>query len=172
MVNDFSDYARLPAPQLAAVDLNALISEVLGLYETSRAVITVTLAAELPLVWGDATQLRQIIHNLLRNAEDAQETVDSPGISISTRQLEQAAELEVSDRGAGFPPEVMARVLEPYVTTKARGTGLGLAIVKKIVDEHQGRIKINNRQPCGAVVSILLPLATSGQHARKLPSET
>ena len=172
MVNDFSDYARLPAPQLAAVDLNALISEVLGLYETSRAVITVTLAAELPLVWGDATQLRQIIHNLLRNAEDAQETVDSPGISISTRQFEQAAELEVSDRGAGFPPEVMARVLEPYVTTKARGTGLGLAIVKKIVDEHQGRIKINNRQPCGAVVSILLPLATSGQHARKLPSET
>jgi nitrogen fixation/metabolism regulation signal transduction histidine kinase len=85
MVNDFSDYARLPAPELAAVDLNALISEVLGLYETSRATIKLKLAPRLPLVWGDATQLRQIIHNLLRNAEDAQEALESPCIGISTQ---------------------------------------------------------------------------------------
>jgi nitrogen fixation/metabolism regulation signal transduction histidine kinase len=82
MVNDFSDYARMPAPELAAVDLNALVVEVLGLYETSRATIEPNLAARLPPVWGDTTQLRQIIHNLLRNAEEAQEAVDSPSIVI------------------------------------------------------------------------------------------
>ncbi|MEF8723949.1 MAG: ATP-binding protein [Candidatus Accumulibacter phosphatis] len=174
MVNDFSDYARLPAPELAALDLNALIREVLGLYETSRAAIKLKLAGDLPPVWGDATQLRQVIHNLLRNAEDAQEMVDSPRITISTLPLDNMAEIVVSDRGPGFPPEVMARVLEPYVTTKARGTGLGLAIVKKIVDEHQGRIKVNNRQAVGAMVSITLPLAalpTSGHRSHKLSSE-
>ncbi len=174
MVNDFSDYARMPAPELAAVDLNALVREVLGLYETSQATIEPRLTANLPLVWGDTTQLRQIIHNLLRNAEDAQEAVDSPSIAISTRLSEGMAEMVVSDLGPGFPPEIIARVFEPYVTTKVRGTGLGLAIVKKIVDEHHGRIRINNRQPLGAEVSILLPLAslpTPRRRASQLSSE-
>ena len=159
MVNEFSDYARMPAPELAALDLNALICEVLGLYETSHARIDLELAPELPAVWGDATQLRQIIHNLLRNAEDAQEGAHEPQIGVVTHFIGDMVELRVSDLGPGFPPEIMARVFEPYVTTKARGTGLGLAIVKKIVDEHQGRIRINNLQPVGAEVSILLPLA-------------
>ncbi|MBL8406676.1 MAG: ATP-binding protein [Candidatus Accumulibacter phosphatis] len=174
MVNDFSDYARMPAPELAVVDLNALVVEVLGLYETSRATIEPNLAARLPPVWGDTTQLRQIIHNLLRNAEEAQEAVDSPSIVIGTRRTDSMVELLVSDQGPGFPPEIIARVFEPYVTTKARGTGLGLAIVKKIVDEHHGRIRINNRQPIGAEVSILLPLAalpTPRRRASQLPSE-
>ncbi|MBK8578990.1 MAG: HAMP domain-containing protein [Candidatus Accumulibacter sp.] len=175
MVNDFSDYARLPAPELAAVDLNALVLEVLGLYETSRATIETKLAPRLPPVWGDTTQLRQIIHNLLRNAEDAQEALDAPFIAISTRRAEGLAEMVVRDQGPGFPPEIIARVFEPYVTTKARGTGLGLAIVKKIVDEHHGRVRINNRQPAGAEVSILLPLASLPTRKRRsstLPSET
>ncbi|MFZ4536262.1 ATP-binding protein [Propionivibrio sp.] len=159
MVNEFSDYARMPAPELAKLDLNALIGEVLGLYETSQARIKAEFAPELPAVWGDASQLRQIIHNLLRNAEDAQEGADQAQIGIITRCIDGMAELVVTDCGPGFPPEMMARVFEPYVTTKVRGTGLGLAIVKKIVDEHQGRIRINNRQPVGAEVSIRLPLA-------------
>ena len=159
MVNEFSDYARMPAPVFATLDLNALIGEVLGLYETSLAHIDVALDPQLPAVWGDASQLRQIIHNLLRNAEDAQEGESEPQIGVVTRVVDDMAELAVTDCGPGFPPEIMARVFEPYVTTKARGTGLGLAIVKKIVDEHQGRIRINNRQPAGAEVSIRLPLA-------------
>jgi signal transduction histidine kinase len=110
-------------------------------------------------VWGDASQLRQIIHNLLRNAEDAQDGFDDPQVLVSTRAIDGMAELSVSDGGPGFPPEMMSRVFEPYVTTKAGGTGLGLAIVKKIVDEHQGRIRITNLQPTGAEVSIRLPLA-------------
>ena len=110
---------------------------------------------------GDATQLRQIIHNLLRNAEDAQENMDNARIVVRTRAAEDMAELRVTDCGPGFPPEILARAFEPYVTTKARGTGLGLAIVKKIVDEHDGRIRINNGQPSGAEVSIRLPLAVA-----------
>ncbi len=159
MVDDFSDYARMPAPELAALDLNALVGEVLGLYETSGAKIVVDFVPGLPPVWGDATQLRQIVHNLLRNAEDAQENAESPRIGIVSRQVEGQAELCICDDGPGFPPEIVAHVFEPYVTTKARGTGLGLAIVKKIVDEHHGRINITNRQPHGAEVSIRLPLA-------------
>ena len=159
MVDDFRDYARMPAPELARVDLNALVGEVLGLYETSRAAIDVALAPELPPVVGDATQLRQIIHNLLRNAEDAQEAEAEPAIAIATRRLDGFAELCVADRGPGFPAEILARAFEPYVTTKARGTGLGLAIVKKIVDEHHGQIRIANRDEGGAEVRICLPLA-------------
>ena len=73
----------------------------------------------------------------------------------------------VADHGPGFPPEIIARVFEPYVTTKTRGTGLGLAIVKKIVDEHQGKIRINNLQPTGAEVCIRLPLASGHEHRQK-----
>jgi len=161
MVNEFSDYARMPAPVLEPLNLNALIGEVLGLYETSQARIDVELDPGLPAVYGDASQMRQIIHNLLRNAEDAQDGESEPRIGVLTRVADGMAEFAVTDRGPGFPPEIMARVFEPYVTTKARGTGLGLAIVKKIVDEHQGRIRINNLQPVGAEVSIRLPLAVA-----------
>lgn len=159
MVNEFSAYARMPAPELGRLDLNALISELLGLYESSQNRIHIELDAVLPAVWGDASQLRQIIHNLLRNAQDAQEGVEAAQIGVTTRVVEGMAELLVTDCGPGFPPEIMARAFEPYVTSKAGGTGLGLAIVKKIVDEHQGHIRIKNRQPTGAEVSIRLPLA-------------
>lgn len=159
MVNEFSDYARMPAPALASLDLNSLIGEVLGLYETSHALVDADLERNLPAIFGDASQMRQIIHNLLRNAEDAQEGIVEAQIGVITRVREGMVELCVTDCGPGFPPDIMARVFEPYVTTKSRGTGLGLAIVKKIVDEHHGRIRINNRQPVGAEVSICLPLA-------------
>jgi nitrogen fixation/metabolism regulation signal transduction histidine kinase len=160
MVDDFRDYARLPAPELQPLDLNALVGEVLGLYETSHAALEVALAGELPPVLGDATQIRQIIHNLLRNAEDAQDGLADAWIGISTGRASAFVELVVADAGPGFPAEILARAFEPYVTTKDRGTGLGLAIVKKIVDEHHGSIDISNRQPVGARIIIRLPLAT------------
>lgn len=159
MVDDFRDYARMPAPEVAALDLNDLVREVLGLYENSHALVQPQLADALPPVLGDATQMRQIIHNLLRNAEDAQEANEQASIWISTRRIGNRAELCIADAGPGFPPEIMARVFEPYVTTKAKGTGLGLAIVKKIVNEHYGSIEITNREPAGAQVCISLPLA-------------
>jgi len=173
MVNDFRDYARTPPAQLQPLDLNALVMEVLGLYETSRARIVTALAPQLPRVVGDATQLRQVIHNLLTNAEEAaQDTaadaggglglggaVAGPEILIVTRREDNGALLAISDNGGGFPARILAHAFEPYVTTKDKGTGLGLAIVKKIVDEHRGEISIANRQPRGAEVIIRLPLA-------------
>lgn len=159
MVDDFRDYARMPAPELAKVDLNALIGEMLGLYETAVAPIDARLAADLPLVIGDATQLRQIVHNLLRNAEDALGDIAEPRIELNTVREGGMVRLTVRDNGPGFPPEIVSRVFEPYVTTKARGTGLGLAIVKKIVDEHGGTIEISNSTTGGAEVSLTLPLA-------------
>ena len=164
MVNDFRDYARTPPAQLLPLDLNALVMEVLGLYETSRAKVATELAIDLPRVTGDATQLRQVIHNLLTNAEEAGEDILNPDtrteILIVTGRGEGGVVLRVSDDGSGFPARILARAFEPYVTTKDRGSGLGLAIVKKIVDEHHGEIHISNRKPRGAEISITLPLAT------------
>ena len=163
MVDDFRDYARLPAPELARLDLNALVSEVLALYETSQVPITKRLAPELPPVWADAAQIRQVIHNLVQNAQDALENVRaagrSPSIEVRTELDGDRVRLAVSDNGGGFPEELIARIFEPYVTTKPRGTGLGLAIVKKIIDEHHGSVAIENREPRGASVTVLLPLA-------------
>lgn len=170
MVDDFRDYARLPAPEVAPLDLNELIGEVLGLYESSSATIATHLAADLPPVLGDATQLRQIIHNLLRNAEDALEGRSPAHISIVTEALGRSARLLISDNGPGFPVELLPRIFEPYVTTKARGTGLGLPIVKKIVEEHLGTIEITNSPEGGARIDIRLPLvkeeeAKHGNHS-------
>jgi len=168
MVNEFRDYARLPSPQLGALDLNALVEEVLGLYESSGAHLKVSLAQNLPRVAGDATQLRQVIHNLLTNAEDAlssdnansTERTEPPEITVTTHLENRGVALVVSDNGSGFPKEILARAFEPYVTTKAKGTGLGLAIVKKIMDEHNGQIEIANTSPHGAQVKIRLPVFT------------
>jgi nitrogen fixation/metabolism regulation signal transduction histidine kinase len=160
MVNDFRDYARTPPPQLASVDLQALIGEVLGLYENSRTRIAVAPAAALPPVLADADQLRQVLHNVLTNAQDALADSADAGITISTAQDGARARLTIRDNGPGFPPQILTRAFEPYVTTKSKGTGLGLAIVKKIVDDHGGEIRLANNH--GGEVSIWLPLATKG----------
>jgi nitrogen fixation/metabolism regulation signal transduction histidine kinase len=163
MVNDFTQYARLPAPEPAWLDLNALVADVLGLYENSSFPIAKRLAEGLPKVWADGAQIRQVIHNLIQNAQDALENMRNPGtpptIEVRTELAGDRVRLAVSDNGNGFPEELMARIFEPYVSTKPRGTGLGLAIVKKIVDEHHGSIAIENRPSRGASVSVLLPLS-------------
>jgi nitrogen fixation/metabolism regulation signal transduction histidine kinase len=164
MVDDFRDYARLPAPAPKPLDLNALVRDVLVLYENSSVPIASQLTAGLPPVWADSAQIRQVIHNLVQNAQDALESapgVESigPAIEVRTELAGDRVRLAVSDNGGGFPEELMARIFEPYVTTKPRGMGLGLAIVKKIVDEHHGSVAIENRPSRGASVSVLLPLA-------------
>jgi nitrogen fixation/metabolism regulation signal transduction histidine kinase len=163
MVNDFRDYARLPAPVFAGLDLNALVQEVLSLYETSKAPIAKKLAPGLPKVRADSAQMRQVLHNLVQNAQDALEHRKNPGeqpmIEVCTEAAGDRIRLSVTDNGGGFPEEMMARIFEPYVTTKPRGTGLGLAIVKKIIDEHHGELAIENRVAKGASVTILLPMA-------------
>jgi nitrogen fixation/metabolism regulation signal transduction histidine kinase len=109
--------------------------------------------------------MRQVLHNLVQNSQDALENARpeaNPSIEVRTEWLGDRVCLSVRDNGAGFPEELMTRIFDPYVTTKARGTGLGLAIVKKIVDEHHGAIAIENHPGSGALVSVLLPLAKAG----------
>src|SRR4051812_45506888 len=163
MVDDFRDYARLPAPAPSQLDLNSLVTDVLALYENSQVPIVKRLDHALPPVWADGAQIRQVIHNLVQNAQDSLENTRHSGaaasIEVRTELAGDKVRLAVSDNGGGFPEELMARIFEPYVTTKPRGTGLGLAIVKKIVDEHHGSVAIENRPTRGASVSVLLPLA-------------
>jgi nitrogen fixation/metabolism regulation signal transduction histidine kinase len=166
MVNEFRDYARLPPPTLANVDLNELVSEVLGLYESAKAPVDAQLEMDLPMVRADANQVRQVIHNLLANAQDALAEVDAGRVALVTRREGSRAVLSVQDNGAGFPPSSLSRAFEPYVTTKSKGTGLGLAIVKKIVDEHHGEVRLANRDEGGAEVVIKLPLI---EHAAVSP---
>ncbi len=165
MVNEFREYARVPELELCQVDVNRLVREVLALYQMSdntenespQPPITLELAGEISPVRGDPARLRQVIHNLLQNAQDALAGMEDARITVQTRSVSNGIELSVIDNGKGFPEQVRAHAFEPYVTTKPRGTGLGLPIVKKIVDEHSGTIKIQNVQPHGAQISITLP---------------
>ena len=169
MVDNFRDYSRLPTPELVPLDLNALILEVLTLYEHSNAPIRTRLEGNLPWIEGDANQLRQVIHNLLRNGEDALENREGGEIFIQTEAENDTVLLQIEDNGDGFPTEMLPRLFEPYVTTKARGTGLGLPIVKKIIDEHRGGITIDNKPEGGARIAIRLPLAETQQTLRGIP---
>jgi len=160
MVDAFSQYARTPEPSIRELDLNALTREVLTLYEPSLGrAVRLELAAELPPVAGDAAQLRQVIHNLLQNAQDALAGTSDPRVTVASSHAGGIVRLTVTDNGCGVPEHVMRRAFEPYVTTKPRGTGLGLAIVKKIVEEHGGKAAIANVAPRGACVTIELPAA-------------
>ena len=112
---------------------------------------------------GDTTMLRQVLHNLLQNAQDALDGVEAPRIEVTTLKKGNQVQLSVADNGTGFPIEILSRAFEPYMTTKRHGTGLGLAIVKKIVEEHQGTIAIENvkaesANQTGAVVLVTLPI--------------
>lgn len=165
LVNEFRDYARLPAAELKPLDLNALVSEVLHLYggENVRVPVHAELDPRCPRILGDAQQLRQVLHNLLQNAQDATEAAARSGsdnsVTLRTRLSSSGrVRLSVLDHGTGFPESILKRAFEPYVTTKAKGTGLGLAVVKKIADEHGARIDLANRvvdeQIVGAQVSL------------------
>jgi nitrogen fixation/metabolism regulation signal transduction histidine kinase len=163
MVDEFRDYARAPAPQLGGLDLNRLVAEVVALYEQSGTRVHAILGGNLPLVRGDPDRLRQVIHNLLQNAQDALAGSDDPRIEVVTKLSRGQVWLRISDNGCGFPEAIIKGAFEPYVTTKPKGTGLGLAIVKRIIDEHHGTVTIENRSGKeggrGAAVRISLPLA-------------
>ena len=158
MVNEFSEYARTPAVQLVKLNLNALIEDVSLLYNASTVKLNLSLHVHLPEVQADPTMMRQILHNLLQNAQDAMVQGRSPEITILTDHDGERVKLSVSDNGSGFAPEVVAKAFEPYVTTKSHGTGLGLAIVKKMIEEQRGQIRIDNLPQGGACVTISLPV--------------
>jgi nitrogen fixation/metabolism regulation signal transduction histidine kinase len=172
LVNEFRDYARLPVAELKPLDLNLLVQDVMQLYGAENAAVPVyaQLDVACPIILGDAQQLRQVVHNLLQNAQDATDGQAHPTVSIATQWVPSSGRvrLVVRDNGPGFPPKILKRAFEPYVTTKSRGTGLGLAVVKKIADEHSARIDLKNRglegRVIGAQVSLSFQVAESQQN--------
>ncbi len=168
LVNEFRDYARLPAAELKPLDLNGLLSDVLHLYVRegeAGAGAHVPVRAELdpacPPILGDAQQLRQVVHNLLQNAQDATEGSARKEVLVRTQwnAANRRVRLLVQDSGTGFPDYILKRAFEPYVTTKDKGTGLGLAVVKKIADEHGARIDVKNRVEEGIVLGAQVSLS-------------
>jgi nitrogen fixation/metabolism regulation signal transduction histidine kinase len=173
MVNAFSEYARPPRLQLQAVDLNQLVLEVVELYRSGpqRAEFELQLDEHLPTMLADIGRLRQLLHNLIKNAMEAGPADRPSHVRISTRQgsgrQQHWVELQVQDDGPGFAGEVIEQLFEPYVTTKPRGSGLGLAIVKKIVEEHNGTIVAKNADG-GAQLTLRLPILAGAAAAAPL----
>ena len=166
LVNEFRDYARLPNAELHPLDMNLLIVEVMQLYTADHDQIPVRLELDeaCPLVNADAQQIRQVIHNLLQNAQDATESnpeAVEKSVILKTHwsQTTQRVRLSVIDHGTGFPDNILARAFEPYVTTKRKGTGLGLAVVKKIADDHGSRVDIANRVVDGKILGAQVSLS-------------
>ena len=172
MVNAFSEYARAPSVNLEAMNLNQFIREVLDLYRSGdlKVQITEQLAAENDVIEGDAGRLRQLLHNLIKNALEAVKGEPDARIIVSTCSVDgvdtNQIELCVDDNGPGFEPDVLENIFEPYVSTKPKGSGLGLAIVKKIVEEHGGTISAESSRAGGAFIRIRFLL--SGEN-RSLP---
>jgi len=173
LVNEFRDYARLPAAELKAVDLNALLLDVLNLYSPDHRQVSIETALDpdCPPILGDPQQLRQVLHNLLQNAQDAtvsagQANAEHP-VLLKTQWLPgvHRVRMSVLDWGTGFPDNILKRAFEPYVTTKDKGTGLGLAVVKKIADEHATRVEITNRLQDGQLVGAQVSLSFGVERA-------
>jgi len=165
MVNTFSDYARTPEIKAQAMDINALMSEVLDLFTNlnQKTKIELNLEPHLPMVNADVSRLRQVFNNLLKNAFDACENSTNSTLTITSQCISTAGakyvEISISDSGPGIAEDIMERIFEPYVTTKAKGTGLGLAIVKKIIEEHNGIVWLENNQDKAGVSAIIrLPI--------------
>lgn len=164
MVNSFGDYARPPILQRESIDLGGLAGEVLDLYESDpRLRVLRTIPSGLPNVPADGGRLRQVLHNLLKNAIEASAEAAQILIEVDVALEAEAGTpgivLRISDRGAGLPPGFDEQWFEPYRTTKSKGTGLGLAIVAKIAQEHGGRLTAHNRPDGGAQFGLWLPLA-------------
>ncbi len=169
MVNDFREYAKLPAARLSPIDLSALIEEVIQLYASAGTAIRLNLAANAPLIDADKNQVRQMLHNLIGNAVDATAELSTPSeIAISSQTIANstgradALRIVIEDNGPGFPDPILSKAFEPYVTTKPLGTGLGLPMVKKIAEEHRAKVTLENRKDesgavLGARVTLVFP---------------
>jgi len=171
MVNAFSDYARAPDIELGMFDMDKLVHEVVDLYRAQESGIDIALMSNpsMPMIEADIGRVRQILHNLVRNATEALENTRDGRIDVHVGVSEidgiNFVQIKVEDNGPGFEEGAVRQVFDPYVTTKPKGTGLGLAIVKKLVEEHIGSIRAYNHAEGGAVISIRLPLNEAAREA-------
>ncbi|MBK9518035.1 MAG: HAMP domain-containing protein [Anaeromyxobacter sp.] len=162
IVDEFSRFARLPAPALEPVPAGELAQALLALYPADPPGVALArqVAPGLPTVLADRDQVLQVLHNLVKNALEAMP--DGGVLRFSARREDQEVHFEVADSGPGIDPALLPRIFEPYVTTKEGGTGLGLAIAERIVQEHGGRLEVASRPGQGATFTIRLPVAAAG----------
>ena len=171
MVNAFSDYARAPDLDIGLFSMDKLVSEVVELYRAQESGIDIILTSDpsMPMIDADIGRVRQMLHNLVRNATEALENTDNGQIDVHVSVAEidhiEIMQIKVEDNGPGFEESSLNQVFDPYVTTKPKGTGLGLAIVKKLVEEHVGSIRAFNSSTGGAVINIRLPLTEAAREA-------
>ena len=171
MVNAFSDYARAPDMDIGMFSMDKLVHEVVDLYRAQESGVEIVLTSDptMPMIEADIGRVRQMLHNLIRNAIEALENRDDGRIDVHVSAAEvdsvDVMLIKVEDNGPGFREGSLAQVFDPYVTTKPKGTGLGLAIVKKLVEEHVGTIRATNSKEGGAVISIRLPLNEASREA-------
>ena len=157
MVEAFRNYARAPSLKLEKQDLNKIIEEVLLLYEAGACTFDAVFSNIPAVMYADATAMRQVLHNIFKNAAEAAEEAAQPQVHIHTANTDGQITLTVANNGKSFGKDMLANAFEPYVTDKPTGTGLGLPVVKKIVEEHGGRIALSNPAEGGACVKITLP---------------
>jgi len=161
MVNTFTDYARAPSQHLQPINLNEMLREVLELYRDNphKVEIEFDLDDDIEPVEADAVRLRQLIHNLVKNAIEAVE--EQGWVRLCTRCVQEYGcdyvEMTVLDNGHGIDESIIGNLFDPYVTSKSSGSGLGLAIVKKIVEEHGGQVWAENVAAGGAKITLRLP---------------
>ena len=171
MVNAFSDYARAPDMDISHFDLDKLAHEVIDLYRAQESDVEIVLTSDptMAMFEADMGRVRQILHNLIRNAVEALENSQGGRIDVQVGGAEidgvQMIQIRVEDNGPGFKTGSVSQVFDPYVTTKPKGTGLGLAIVKKLVEEHVGTIRASNRTDGGAMISIRMPINEAAREA-------
>jgi PAS domain S-box-containing protein len=170
MVNDFSDYAKPAKVQVEPLPVDGFLAEVAALYDGAPQRVELRLDAASVEIEADPVRMRQVLHNLLKNALEA--SGDGGRVVIGSRLKDtggrRVVEIDVSDNGPGFDPELVEQVFEPYVTSKSKGTGLGLAIVKRIVSEHGGTIRAENRADGGGRVVLWLPVFAIGDDSGPL----
>ena len=157
MVEAFRNYARAPSLKLEKQDLNKIIEEVLLLYEAGACTFDAVFSNIPAVMYADTTAMRQVLHNIFKNAAEAAENAAQPQVHIHTANADGQITLTVANNGKSFGKDMLANAFEPYVTDKPTGTGLGLPVVKKIVEEHGGRIALSNPAEGGACVKITLP---------------
>ena len=157
MVEAFRNYARAPSLKLEKQDLNKIIEEVLLLYEAGACTFDAVFSNIPAVMYADTTAMRQVLHNIFKNAAEAAEEAAQPEVHIHTANADGQITLTVANNGKSFSKDMLANAFEPYVTDKPTGTGLGLPVVKKIVEEHGGRIALSNPAEGGACVKITLP---------------
>jgi two-component system nitrogen regulation sensor histidine kinase NtrY len=159
LVDEFSQFARMPPPKMVPTDVNGLLGDALALYNGIFANVEFRrhLADGLPAVPADPEQIRRVVINLIDNAIEAMEQRGSIDVETAHDEAAHVVRIVVADHGPGIPAAEREKLFLPYYSTKRRGSGLGLAIVRRIVSEHGGNIEISDNAPQGTRFAIVLP---------------